>query len=241
MKCLLLGAGKTSIECLKTLVKLKKNVSICLNKDELVKIKEYYGVIDEVYTFDEFYNIDFNKFDYIVRSPGLSILNHYIKHLKDNPIVVTKTEIKYEIKEVAIKNDSVKVDSTNNVIKNYYNYKDNYLKANISHFLDINSNKGELLLSDISSTTNLYLDIIEKNKKPAIIARLDNPYLDISNIDGGFVNLENSKVLNKYYKQQNRWNFSVNLGVFTIYNINTKKFEAGPGFGASIGYSFAQW
>ena len=67
MKCLLLGAGKTSIECLKTLVKLKKNVSICLNKDELVKIKEYYGVIDEVYTFDEFYNIDFNKFwQYII-------------------------------------------------------------------------------------------------------------------------------------------------------------------------------
>ena len=39
MKCLLLGAGKTSIECLKTLVKLRKNVSVCLNKDELVLLQ----------------------------------------------------------------------------------------------------------------------------------------------------------------------------------------------------------
>ena len=96
MKCLLLGAGKTSIECLKTLVKLKKNVSVCLNKDELVKIKEFYGVIEEVYTFDDFYNIDFNKFDYIVRSPGLSILNPYIKHLKDNNIkLINEMELTY--------------------------------------------------------------------------------------------------------------------------------------------------
>lgn len=96
MKCLLLGAGKTSIECLKTLVKLKKNVSVCLNKDELVKIKEFYGVIEEVYTFDDFYNIDFNKFDYIVRSPGLSILNPYIKYLKDNNIkLINEMELTY--------------------------------------------------------------------------------------------------------------------------------------------------
>ena len=40
MKCLLLGAGKTSIECLKTLIRLKKQVSICLNRDELDKIKK---------------------------------------------------------------------------------------------------------------------------------------------------------------------------------------------------------
>lgn len=96
MKCLLLGAGRTSIECLKTLVKLKKKVSICLNKDELVKIKEFYGVIEKVYTFDDFYNIDFNKFDYIVRSPGLSILNPYIKHLKDNNIkLINEMELTY--------------------------------------------------------------------------------------------------------------------------------------------------
>ena len=38
MNYLLLGAGKTSIECLKALIKLKKRVSICINKEELTKI-----------------------------------------------------------------------------------------------------------------------------------------------------------------------------------------------------------
>lgn len=96
MKYLLLGAGKTTIECLKTLIKLKKKVSICINKTELSKIKEYYVLIDEVYVFDDFYKIDFNQFDYIIRSPGLSILNDYIKYLKDNNIkMINEMELTY--------------------------------------------------------------------------------------------------------------------------------------------------
>ena len=96
MKCLLLGAGKTTIECLKALVKLKKNVSICINKEELSKIKEYYVLIDEVYVFEDFHKIDFKKYDYIVRSPGLSILNKYIKYLKDNNIkMINEMELAY--------------------------------------------------------------------------------------------------------------------------------------------------
>ena len=96
MNYLLLGAGKTSIECLKTLIKLKKKVSICLNKEELDKIKEYYSLIDEIITFENFYTIDFSKYDYIVRSPGLSILNSYIKYLKDNNIkLINEMELAY--------------------------------------------------------------------------------------------------------------------------------------------------
>lgn len=96
MHCLLLGAGKSTLECLKTLVKRKKKVSICLNKDELEKIKEYYALIEEVIVFENFYNIDFNKYDYIVRSPGLSILNPYIKYLKENNIkLINEMELAY--------------------------------------------------------------------------------------------------------------------------------------------------
>jgi len=96
MNYLILGAGKTAIDCIKTLVKLKKNISICLNKEELNKIKEYYLIINEVIIFDDFYKIDFTKYDYIVRSPGLSILNPYIKYLKDNNIkLINEMELAY--------------------------------------------------------------------------------------------------------------------------------------------------
>ncbi len=96
MHYLILGAGKTALCCLETLVKRKKKVSICLNKEELDKIKEYYSLIDEVITFDDFYSINFNKYTYIIRSPGLSILNPYIKYLKDNNInMINEIELAY--------------------------------------------------------------------------------------------------------------------------------------------------
>jgi len=96
MNYLILGAGNTAIECIKTLVKLKKKVSICINKEELTKIKEYYVLIEEVFVFDDFYKIDFTKYDYIVRSPGLSILNPHIKHLKDNNVnLINEMELAY--------------------------------------------------------------------------------------------------------------------------------------------------
>ena len=96
MNYLLLGAGNTTIECLKTLIKLNKKVSICLNKEELIKIKEYYVLIDKVFTFDDFYKINFEKYDYIVRSPGLSSINNYIKHLRDNNIkMINEMELAY--------------------------------------------------------------------------------------------------------------------------------------------------
>lgn len=96
MNYLLLGAGVTSIECLKTLITLKKKVSICLNKDELNKIKEYYSLIDEILYFEDFYTIDFQKYAYIVRSPGLSILNPFIKYLKEKDIkLINEMELAY--------------------------------------------------------------------------------------------------------------------------------------------------
>ena len=185
------------------------------------------------------------KESYIIDNENLKNINNdlykEIKNLKDNPIVITKTEIKYEIKEVFIKDDSVKVDSVNNIIKNFYNYNDDYFSAKLTHSLDISNNNRSIFFDNINAKTNLFVNIIEKNKKPFLVAKSDNPYLTISNLDGGFIDLDNSDVLNKYYKRENRWNLSFNLGVFTIYNINTGRFEAGPGFGFSIGRSFAQW
>lgn len=96
MHCLLLGAGTSTIECLKTLIKLNKKISICLNKEEINKIKEYKEWINEIIYFEDFYDIEFNKYDYIVRSPGLSILNEYIKYLKDNNIkLINEMELAY--------------------------------------------------------------------------------------------------------------------------------------------------
>lgn len=96
MRYLILGAGISGVECLKVLVKKKKRVSVCLNVDEVDKIKEYGNFIEEIILFDDFYKIDFGRYDYIIRSPGLSIINPYIKYLKDNNIkMINEMELAY--------------------------------------------------------------------------------------------------------------------------------------------------
>lgn len=96
MKYLILGAGISARECLKALIKRKKKVSICLNQNEIYKIEEYSNSIEEIILFDDFYKIDFVKFDYIIRSPGISILNPCIKYLKDNNIkMINEMELAY--------------------------------------------------------------------------------------------------------------------------------------------------
>lgn len=199
-------------------------------------LNDYKNKIGELYKEQESYVIEKNDLKKINED-----LYNEIKYLKENPIIITKTEIKYQIKEIEVKNDSIVVNKPNNIIENFYNYKDEYFSANISHKLNLLDNMGNLSINNISSTTNLYLDIIEKDKKPFIITRMDNPYLTISNIEGGFIDLHKSKLLSKYYKKEYRWNLSFNAGVFMIYNLNTNRFEAGPGFGFSLGRAIAQW
>lgn len=196
---------------------------------------EYKNKANELYKEKESYIIDNEN----LKSINEELYNE-VKKLKDNPIVITKTEVKYEIKEVYIQNDSVNIDNKG-IIKNFYNYNDNYLSMKLTHSLDLSNNNGNIFINDILTSSNLFIDIIEKDKKPYLIAKTDNPYLTISNLEGGFINIDDSKVLNKYYKRENRWNLSFNLGVFTIYNLNTNRFEAGPGFGFSLGRTIVQW
>ena len=82
---------------------------------------------------------------------------------------------------------------------------------------------------------------IEKDKKLYLISRSNNPYLNITNVNGGFIDINNSKVLNNYYKKQNKWSLGVSMGVYGIYGLSNKKFDFGPGVGLSLNYHFCSW
>lgn len=199
-------------------------------------ISYYKNKANELYT---------QKESYIIENEDLRRINNDLKreydNLKDNPIVITKVETKYEIKEVYIESDKTEIDSLNNIISNFYNYNDNYLSLNASHKLNLTDSVGRLDLTNIAMKSNIYTNIIERDKRLYLISRSDNPYLTITNVDGGFIDLESSRVLNRFYKRENKWNIGVSGGLYAIYGLTNKKIDFGPGFGLSISYSFGTW
>lgn len=174
-----------------------------------------------------------------LKESNKSLYDEY-KKLKDNPIIITETKTEVIIKEIYIDKNESKIDSLNNII-NSYNYKDNYLSLNATHTYNPINNLGSLNINNINMKANIFTNIIEKDKKLYLISRSDNPYLNITNIDGGFIDINDSKVLNKYYKKQNKWSIGISMGVYGIYGLSNKKFDFGPGVGLSLNYNFVSW
>lgn len=183
------------------------------------------------------------KQSYILDIENLKEVNRNLyeeyKKLKDNPIIITETITEVQIKEIYIENESI-IDSLNNV-NNFYKYKDDYLTLNAKHTYNPFKQIGNLEISDIIMKANIYTNIIEKDKKLYLISKSDNPYLNITNVNGGFIDINNSKVLNNYYKKQNKWSLGISMGIYGIYGLSNKKFDLGPGIGLSLNYHFCSW
>lgn len=199
-------------------------------------ISYYKNKLDESYIQKESYIVQYEDLQRIHND-----LAEEYRKLKDNPIVITKVETQYEIKEVYIESDRHEIDSLQNIITNFYNYNDNYMRLNATHKLDLKTNIGDLQLNNITFDANIYTNIIERDKRLYLISRSDNPYLNITNVHGGFIDLESSKVLNNFYKRENRWSLSFSTGLYAIYGIGNKKIDFGPGFGFSLNYNFVTW
>lgn len=199
-------------------------------------ISYYKNKLNETYTQKESYIVKYEELQQIHND----LAEEYTK-LKDNPIVITKVETQYEIKEVYIESDRSEIDSLENIITNFYNYNDDYMRLTATHKLNLRKNEGNLQLNNITFDANIYTNIIEKDKRLYLISKSDNPYLNITNVYGGFIDLESSKVLNNFYKKENKWSLSFSYGLYTIYGITNKKMDFGPGFGFSLNYNFVTW
>lgn len=198
-------------------------------------LRDYENKIGELYKQKDFYITSIKELEKINDD-----LYNEVKHLKDNPIVITKTETIIKVDSIYIKSDN-KIDSLSNNIINTYNYNDTYLSMNVEHKLS--KGYGELSVNNISMNANITHSIIEdkKTKKLSIITKSDNPYLIINDINGGFIGLDNSKTLEKYYKRKNTWSLGINVGYGVGYDIVSNKFVTGPMVSVGISKSILQW
>lgn len=155
-----------------------------------------------------------------------------VKNLKDNPIVVTKIEYETQIKEVHII-DSLEVlpDST---YKSSFAYKNDW--ANIEGFtmFDFKNSNSYTNIDLIGLKGNFYFDIIEKDKHLYSIARTDNPYIQINNIENAIISPEKSKVLKNHFRRP--WGIMAGIGPSVVLVGNTVKIY--PAVQVTIGYKF---
>lgn len=198
-------------------------------------IRNYENKIGELYKQKDLYITSSKELEKINRD-----LYNEIKYLKDNPIIITKTETVIKVDSIFIESENIKDSLTNDIINNY-NYNDNYLKMKIQHRLS--NNHGSLAINDISMTANITHSIIEdkQTSKLSIITKSDNPYLLINDINGGFIDLNESKNLERYYKRRNTWSLGFSAGYGITYDNSSNKIVTGPVVMFGISKSIIQW
>ena len=192
---------------------------------------EYKNKVNELYKEKEAYITNKKDLERINKE-----LYDEIKKLKDNPIVITKIETVTKIDSIFIESKTEK-DSLSDSKINNYNYIDDYISMNLTHKL--NNNTGSLFVNNIKMNADITYSIIENKKtnKLSIITKSNNPYLNITDVNGGLINLQNSKTLEQYYRRDNKWNISINGGYGIVYDHVNGRFAVGPTLSIGVSYT----
>lgn len=204
-----------------------KTPTVIYNTDSLT---EYKNKLKELYVSKDIYvqNIsDLKKQN--------NELSEEVKNLKDNPIVVTKTQLKIQIDTLIAKSDTI--------IKQDSIYKLNWSLTEPNNYYSLNGftkvkndfSTFTTQINNISLQTKLTLDMVEKDNQIKIIGKTDNPYVTISNMDGVVFDPTKSTVFKKYYKQK-KWSVGPMIGYGLTSDLQFKPF-----IGIGISYGIIQF
>lgn len=164
-------------------------------------------------------------------------LANELKKLKDNPIVITKTSMQVKIDTIFAKSDTIiKRDSIYNLAWHATEPNDYY---HISGETNVHNDfsKFNTKINTVQLNTQLTLNVIDdkKNKSLRIIGKTDNPYINITNMDGVVFDPTKSDILKKYYKPK-KWSIGPQVGVGLTGDL---KFR--PYIGVGISYGIIQF
>lgn len=141
-----------------------------------------------------------------------------IKHLKENPLVVTKVEYITKIDTITIKD--IPIEEHENNYSYNWNYKDDWFSIDGLSSFNMETKLGITNINNLFTKTSLVLDVIEnKDKGLDIIVKSNNPYCTVSSIEGAVISPEKIKSLNSYMKNRNRWGIGIQAGAgIGLYN-----------------------
>ena len=202
--------------------------TVIYNTDSL---EVYKNKLEEEYTAK---NIYVQTIDQLKQNN--SKLYDEIKNLKDNPIVVTKTNIVVKTDTVYMTSDSI--IAPNDTLRELHwsaNEQNGYyvIKGQTNVRTDFSSFDTQINHFNIPVT--LTMNIIEKGKKLQFISRSDNPYVTITNINGVIIDPAKSDVIKSCFKPK-RWSVGPQVGIGV-----TSDLKISPYIGVGITYGILQW
>lgn len=161
--------------------------------EQVDTISSYKNKVGEMYSQIGTYISDIEKLKKIN-----SDLYSEVKNLKDNPIIITKIETVTEIKEIHVTDTLHKYDDF--MYKFPFRYSDKYAIISGECNFDTSELIGSASFDKISFPNNITLSLIESNKgQLSFIAKSDNPYCQINNMNGVVISPEDSKAIKKRF------------------------------------------
>lgn len=191
----------------------------------------YKNKLKEVYKEKEIYVQDLKDLQ-----KQNNLLANEVNKLKNNPVVVTQTELKIKIDTVYAKSDTIILHPKDSLYSLKWSIDDNQYYC-IQGLTNVKSDFSffKTQLNNLELSTRLTLDIIEKNKTLQLIGKTDNPYINIISMDGVVLDPSKNPLLKKYYKQK-KWSIGPSVG-FGF----TREMKFSPTIGIGINYGIIQF
>ena len=152
------------------------------------------------------------------------------KDLNDKISYISKIESNIKIDTMYITDTSISKDSTHTNIDFKYNERWVEFNGNLS-FNNLNNNLDNFKINYLNIPAPLTIGLTSDNK---MFVKSDNPYLNISRLDGAYI-IENLIDKNK---QNPKWSHGIGFGFGFQYGIVHKQIDFGPQIGYVINYNF---
>lgn len=204
---------------------------------------------DSTYIYKNKYDEEYAaKNAYILKTEQLQKYNNELyaeyKSLKDHPIVITKTVVVTKIDSVNTNTHDVNYKDSTLTWNWSASDKDYYSINGISKANILYPNQSLTFINNLTINAKLTLDVIDNGQQLSVIAKSDNPYMDLGVNESVIIDPKESPTISKYYKPK-RWGLSIYLGLGANFGWdpvhNNIGFNLGPSAGVAVTYDLIQW
>ena len=158
------------------------------------------------------------------------------KRLKEHPVIVSRVLTETIIDTVYTSTDTVYVDKENGMVSSSWNAYDNdYYTVSGKTDISLEGDSASTVINSIRMNAMLRYDVVDNGRNLSVLVRSDNPYMNVSDIQGAFIDPAKSKTISKRFDK--RWGVGPYVGVGIGYSGQSLK----PELSVGIAVQYSLW